>query len=1423
MSTMADDGTSEDLFFFTDPTFGSLDSTSALDSTEFMFGEDSSVPGDYGMESMIGLPHGLPEPETAHASPSTAFASPNQQSSPNSSGGSQSDGSSRRAGGNSSHTSVQGDCIMANDPPEVKSEWASDLDLVPFEGSAGVSLANIEGMVGFDPLPDAMPNINSPLNAFAGPGNLQQNGTAEPLAPHSTATPPYMFGAGSGTYAAGNNFQYSKGGTANTSRDVSPSLGLKNDYSRTGRQPLDFEFTSVSRIPVQGSWLGNIPMQSGIPLQPQPYPITGPQNHASQPTLFTIGAIPPKSRVETQIPILFTVSSLPAGVTKLHLPTHTVSKAKLLQRPTPEPSRDMLELHAILVCSSAMIYEDKKREVLDRARQVASRGRAPSALTGNNDDQNSNQRQDSPSPQDGGDVNICAGCVVRERKRAGRKKLKKPEDEHLWQQDERRRVIVFNTNEVKDWVEPPSQPPPISSPKEVQNKYQFQIGEIQKHQGRQVHQIYAPMRIACYCRHHSEKIGFQVIFTLTDWLNRVVAQAVSDSIMITDDHKTPVAGSNSESSMGLANRPAPKRGLSTTGLGQVTPAEQSQPGATLLTPPSASRPISPLDAGPSTKKRKSSTGKLPMGLVMTPAVTPQQPGSRLPRSNMASASTSPTVPTSSLGLMYPSGPALPMFDINTFAPAPQTGLPGSFPNSSPSPRSGQRVLSPSSTSPLSRSGDADMSIYSAPVSRRQSRAPSPSGPRAASQASLDPMLPEFNELGIARPGPYLDMSSPPQDLGQGHAQSMAIGEAQMRTGGAGLLAQSRQAATPQSQATIHKIVPNQGSKNGGMEVTLLGAGFQNGMEVMFGDTRATTTTFWGQSCLVALVPPSPEARTVNVTIKDQIPLYQQQHHLFTYIDDDEHLLMRTALAILANKANGQVNDVRDIARKLIDSNGSLSSLRESGPNGNAGGSGHNSRGMESNLESQLLKVLWLIEHDKSPHEARLSLRRTATGQTMLHLASSLGLVRFAEQLLKLNTHVDKHNALVDMRDRGGYTSLHLAALNSHTEMVKLLIHWKADSSIRSLSGLTAADLARSETVLRALEEPAGPRNTGTLSAVGSTSSLRSLLEHTATTTMLPQQVLSDALGSDEESLEYSSIHDSDEEGSLSGDFDEDRFPLITTRSGSTVGEVDVDNSQQGRFKSPMTLVREQFGYPFQQLAQQMQFAQQMQPLQQLQQALRQLPQMPYIPQMPNMPNMLPEQAEQVLARLSAMAANQFGQLKSASSEPPPSYEEVCPERGDEAETKEASAARAALEAEGDAKYAALFDAAETDAESSTASSPPLSTTDDNAEEIDNQNLPTLLQIGRKNAITKEQQENLRTMHAMKLKGLGSDRKLFFIWIPLLVAVMCLMLYNKIPFLFAAAKETFWATLNNAQEELQQVLRPTMAAVQTVQGRVAGVY
>ncbi|KAK7472590.1 SPT3 Dosage dependent suppressor of Ty-induced promoter mutations-like protein [Stygiomarasmius scandens] len=47
-----------------------------------------------------------------------------------------------------------------------------------------------------------------------------------------------------------------------------------------------------------------------------------------------------------------------------------------------------------------------------------------------------------------------------------------------------------------------------------------------------------PMRITCYCRHHREKVGFNVNLAMLDHNGRLVGIGSSNPIMITDDHKT---------------------------------------------------------------------------------------------------------------------------------------------------------------------------------------------------------------------------------------------------------------------------------------------------------------------------------------------------------------------------------------------------------------------------------------------------------------------------------------------------------------------------------------------------------------------------------------------------------------------------------------------------------------------------------------------------------------------------------------------------------------------------------------------------------------------------------------------------------------------------------------------------------------------
>ncbi|KAF9416022.1 hypothetical protein BGZ94_010333 [Podila epigama] len=116
-------------------------------------------------------------------------------------------------------------------------------------------------------------------------------------------------------------------------------------------------------------------------------------------------------------------------------------------------------------------------------------------------------------------IQTCTGCVLRERKRAHRKKSlgKKKvglsptspqttldEDDPEQMALEQRKILLFNCTEIAE----------------------FSSGEL-----------ILPTRITCYCRHHSEKLGFCIQFALRDHAGNLVAVGVSPPIMITDDHK----------------------------------------------------------------------------------------------------------------------------------------------------------------------------------------------------------------------------------------------------------------------------------------------------------------------------------------------------------------------------------------------------------------------------------------------------------------------------------------------------------------------------------------------------------------------------------------------------------------------------------------------------------------------------------------------------------------------------------------------------------------------------------------------------------------------------------------------------------------------------------------------------------------------
>lgn len=341
---------------------------------------------------------------------------------------------------------------------------------------------------------------------------------------------------------------------------------------------------------------------------------------------------------------------------------------------------------------------------------------------------------------------------------------------------------------------------------------------------------------------------------------------------------------------------------------------------------------------------------------------------------------------------------------------------------------------------------------------------------------------------------------------RGPAQSFQHQQAQHAQAVANGLYGIPPALNPDRPPTIHKLIPNEGPKAGGIEVSCFGSGFCQGLEVMFGDSEATTTTYLGETSLICLLPPSAFAGTVPVTFKHQqqqqiqpypTPPVPKQHIVFKYIDDDEQQIIRTALSVLGHKMTGKMEDLRDLAQRIAGDGppswGALAGQSPSGGGSGQQGSSFNAATFGVNVEAALLQCLDLNDLDCSTNMPRWNMR-TPSGQTMLHLACSLGLHRFVAALLA-------RGANPQPQDRGGFTPMHFAAIHNHPQIVRRLILSGADPTMRSLQGSTPLDMATSEEVLHAarrIENYSRTRRDGSLrNRTSSATLLRSVWEPTS--------------------------------------------------------------------------------------------------------------------------------------------------------------------------------------------------------------------------------------------------------------------------------------------------------------------------------------
>ena len=194
---------------------------------------------------------------------------------------------------------------------------------------------------------------------------------------------------------------------------------------------------------------------------------------------------------------------VPPGISRVHLAQRFICKPKQIANPAPEKSSDMVELHAMLVCTSAMQDEDKAKRAFARADTMSS--------IRHNEALGSEvlfEKRDEPKAVDGGPVYACPGCITREVKRAarGEGRRSRPHEVNLWEEEPEKRSILFDSPEVIEWHVPGQTQTTNAKNKRTWNE-NAEPNDITHPDG--ALQIEIPMRITCYCRHQDERIGFQ--------------------------------------------------------------------------------------------------------------------------------------------------------------------------------------------------------------------------------------------------------------------------------------------------------------------------------------------------------------------------------------------------------------------------------------------------------------------------------------------------------------------------------------------------------------------------------------------------------------------------------------------------------------------------------------------------------------------------------------------------------------------------------------------------------------------------------------------------------------------------------------------------------------------------------------------------
>ncbi|KDR75153.1 hypothetical protein GALMADRAFT_249088 [Galerina marginata CBS 339.88] len=518
--------------------------------------------------------------------------------------------------------------------------------------------------------------------------------------------------------------------------------------------------------------------------------------------------------------------------------------------------------------------------------------------------------------------------------------------------------------------------------------------------------VVLPLRITCYCRHHREKVGFNVHFSMMDHTGRIVGSGMSRPIMITDDHKTSTTSKVPE----LAN-----------GYTALDHPDWSQVGGMLSEIP----PIG--DARAPSRRSKD--------MVSSGGVSKKRPKpydasakpNRVSREGSLSSVPSPSTSYSPLPTTRASTP------FSTFQAAIASEPPG---QTVPPPLydglHGSETSSPDSLStPLDHNSDVYMpEVTFTPSICESLPPPSTLQPQNLIMSQPMPFMffdPNQSTQAIQMQPPTIHRLIPNTGPTHGGIEVTVLGANFHPTVQLNCVFGDVAASSTQrwSDNTLVCVLPPRSMPG------VVAVWFEGFPKV---DEQNHT-------------PPS----------------------LFTYSDESDRALMELALQVVGLKMTGKIEDAKNVAMRIVGnagSDGSESNNNNSGMMQLASSTAMRDlrplllvrAGEDDAFENRIINFLALIDTplgSSAPNSISTADAISFTspsGLTLLHLASFLGLP-------SLTSFLVSRGADLDVRDRNGFTPLHFASLSQSKTCALILMEAGADVEVVNALGKTPEEIA----------------------------------------------------------------------------------------------------------------------------------------------------------------------------------------------------------------------------------------------------------------------------------------------------------------------------------------------------------------------------